>query len=104
MADFEKFQEHVRAELAPNMMKSAFCCLIVPSSPEAVDAKMCIELGMMVLFDKTIIAVVQPGTEVPAKLVAIADRIVEFSGDDADCARRIREAVEDLMGAKSTGP
>jgi hypothetical protein len=39
--------------------------------------KFAVELGFSIMLDKPIIAVVAPGTQVPGKLVAVADEIVE---------------------------
>jgi hypothetical protein len=76
------------------MDDSAFCVSIVPRKPENYDdIKWCIELGMMIMLDKPIIAVVHPGTEVPSKLVLVADAIIEMDLGDPRMSERMLEEI-----------
>jgi hypothetical protein len=91
-AEFEAYAERVLTELVPKIEDSAVTVSLVPSGPS--DVKFAVELGLSIMLDKPIIAVVDPGAEVPAKLVQVADEIVEadFSAPD-DSVQRIRDAV-----------
>lgn len=53
---------------------------LVPT--EQTDIKFALELGVAIMLDKPIIAVVRPGTRVPAKLVAVADELLEMDLDN----------------------
>lgn len=76
--DDDDFQKVVMEGLVPKMANSAVAVSIVPSNEENyVDAKFCVELGVMIMLDKPIIALVQPGAKVPDKLRQVADEILE---------------------------
>ncbi len=67
---------------------------LVPKGP--ADMKFAVELGLSIMLDKPFIAVVAPGQEVPAKLRAVADRIVvwEPGQSEADLMAALREVVD----------
>jgi hypothetical protein len=59
--------------------------------------KFALELGFSIMLDKPIIAVVGHGAKVPAKLVQVADSIIEMDPDEGltqDTYQRISEAVK----------
>jgi hypothetical protein len=56
-----------------------------------------VELGLSILLDKPIIAVVKPGTRVPNKLVLVADRIVEGDITTPTGQQRLAVALRDTM-------
>jgi nucleoside 2-deoxyribosyltransferase len=88
---WERYAERVRRELIPMINDSAVTLSLVPSGK--TDVKFAIELGFMIMLDKPIIAVVTPGTKVPAKLIAVADEIVEGEISDPDFQERLRAAI-----------
>lgn len=93
-ADWQKWADHVINDVVPKMDESALAVAIVPRLPETdSDIKWCVELGMMIMLDKPIIAVVAPGTKVPSKLVLVADEIVEADMKDADFQDRMMAAI-----------
>jgi hypothetical protein len=64
------------AETLPGMIgASAITLSLVPEGEP--DIKFCVELGMCIMLDKPILAVVRPGTKVPEHLVRVADLIIE---------------------------
>ena len=65
----------MRANLVPMIRDSAVSVSIVPSGEP--DVKFSVELGLSIMLDKPIIAVVTPGAKVPSKLVKVADEIIE---------------------------
>lgn len=85
--------QRVAAELFPKVGSSAVTISLVPSG--ASDVKFCVELGATIMFDKPIILVIRPGQQLPAKLVAVADEIVEMGEDPDDETTRtaLREAI-----------
>lgn len=97
---YRAWRQRVLDEVLPMVEESTVAVALIPRTE--ADIKMAVELGMMVLLDKPIIAVVSPGVKVPAKLVAVADRIVEGSTDEPDVlAARVREALESLHDGDS---
>ena len=75
-----------RESLEPIVRDSAVAISLYSGS---VDPKLALELGYMVLLDKPIIAVVSPGAKAPAKLIAVADEILELAPDDPSFAERL---------------
>jgi hypothetical protein len=79
-----EYAQHARDELFPMIRDSAVTLSIMPPVDAGIDPKWCLELGAMILLDKPIIAIVPPGTRVPAKLARIADEIVEGGELDSE--------------------
>ena len=98
-AGFEDWAEHVRTSLVPMITESAVTISLVPETTRKVDVKFAVELGLSIMLDKPIIAVVRPGTLVPAKLVMVADEIIEADMDkDAErVAGRIAAALKSIV-------
>ena len=69
---------HVKTHVLPMVEDSTMVISICPPA-DKVDIKFSVELGLSIMLDKPIIAVVRPGQEVPAKLAQVADRV--FVGD-----------------------
>ena len=89
--EWDALADRALDELVP-MVRDSFCTVsLVPSGP--ADVKFALELGFSVMFDKPIVAIVEAGAQVPAKLVAIADEIVEGSPLDPDFAERFKAAM-----------
>lgn len=81
----KQFQEYVnfhREHTAKQMASSAFVTSIVPSGE--TDIKFAMELGLSIMLDKPILALVRPGAPVPPKLRKVADQIVEIGMDDLE--------------------
>jgi hypothetical protein len=73
--EWEAFADRALGELVPKLRDSSCTVSLVPTG--STDVKFAVELGFSIMLDKPIIAVVAPGTQVPGKLVAVADEIVE---------------------------
>lgn len=73
--EWQDFVADVTEGLVPKMRGSAYVCSVVPDG--GTDVKFAVQLGMSIMMDKPIIAIVRPGTSVPPKLTLIADRILE---------------------------
>lgn len=97
--EFKAWAKRVTNELVPKLEGSACTISLVPEGP--ADVKFAVELGLSIMMDKPIVLVVSPGTQLPAKLVKIADEIVEFDwrkGSDVAGALRIGEAITRVTG------
>ena len=92
---WDKFVDHARRETLRGIEESAFVMSLVPGE---ADIKFAVELGLAIMLDKPLMAVVTPGVEVPAKLRLVADRIVEADVDLESGRREIALAVSEMMG------
>ena len=91
--DWRAYVTHVEAELIPKIQESGMTISLVPKGE--TDVKFAIELGLSIMLNKPIMAVVQAGSEVPAKLSLVADEIVEIdfeAGQDVN-GPKIAEAM-----------
>lgn len=91
--------EEVRRDTLPGIDQSAYFLTITPAGEP--DVKLAVEVGLALLLDKPIIAVVPAGRTIPAKLAAVADRIVETGDIDTydgqrELARRVRAAMDSI--------
>lgn len=73
----QEYFEHAKEELIPKVASSAVGISLVPSDPAKIDPKFCMELGVMIMLDKPIYAVVTPGSTPPEHLIRVADGIIE---------------------------
>lgn len=92
--DFVTFhREHTVKEMA----KSAYVMSLVPDA-DKVDVKFAVELGLAIMLDKPILALVQPGVKIPDRLRQVADAIIVTDLDTEDgkaqAAREIKEFME----------
>ncbi len=97
MSDWDDFVTYHREHTVKAMAESAYVMSLVPDSKE-VDVKFAVELGLAILLDKPILAVVQPGVHVPDRLRQVADAVIVTDLDTEDgkaqAAREIREFME----------
>lgn len=97
MSEGDEWAKRVLDELVPKIEGSTVTISLVPTGE--TDIKFAVELGLSIMFDKPILAVVQPGTKLPEHLVRVVDRIVEFREDDPEGTQRaIRTALSELYG------
>lgn len=95
--EFKAWAEDVRAHMLPMISESALTFAMVPEDPTDTDIKFAVELGMSIMLDKPIIAVVPPGTKVPERLIRVADHIIDVDLDQPDAAQRVQQAIEAVM-------
>lgn len=90
--DFRAYRKRVQEELVPKLEESAMTISILPEGE--TDVKFAIELGLSIMMNKPIIAVVRPGVPVPAKLAAVVDEWVQGGdlNDEAGMAA-LRDAI-----------
>ncbi len=80
--------------LVPKLRESFATVSLVPTGE--TDIKFAVELGLSIMMDKPIVAVVWPGVKVPAKLLLVADAIVEGAPDDPGLGERLMAALVEL--------
>lgn len=73
--EWEEFAAYQRSHTVKAMESSAYVMSLIPSA-DKVDVKFAVELGMAIMMDKPIIAMVQPGIPVPARLRKVVDAII----------------------------
>ena len=90
-----EFQKIVMEGLVPKLEASQFAVAICPQGEDRLDAKFCVELGAMVMMDKPIIAIIQPGGYLPKKLELVADKIVHADIGTPEGQALLLEAIKD---------
>lgn len=95
--EFDKFVDRARRELVPKIEGSQIFVSITPQSKEKVDIKFALELGLAIMYDKPICAVIQPGTPIPEKLARVVDRFVEMDFNDPTQSDRLTEALNEML-------
>lgn len=87
----EEWMQRVRDELIPRLASANTVVSLIPDG--LADVKYAVELGFSILMDKPMIFFVRPGTTVPKKMIAVADRILEVSDDDWANPDKLQERV-----------
>lgn len=88
--DFVEWAERTRAHLVPLVADADATVSLVPQGP--ADIKFAVELGLSIMLNKPIIAVVRPGQEVPPRLRLVCDAVVMWEvGMSPDA---LREALD----------
>lgn len=104
--EWAAFVKDVKKNLIPKLKDSALTISLVPEGK--TDVKFAVELGFSIMMDKPIIAAVARGAKVPAKMVLVADEIVEIDFDDPELgAQRLKEAIDRIrarINVEGNGP
>lgn len=96
-AEYNNWLAEAQEKLPPMIRGSACVMSLVPKGDP--DAKFSVELGMSIMLDKPIIAIVEPGMIVPKKLLAVADKVLYIKDLRTPGARKQMElAWRDLIG------
>ena len=97
---YRQWEALVREQLIPMVENTAVTITLVPRG--VVDVKFAVELGLSIMMDRPIIALVQPGMSIPHGLGAVAAEIVEVDivRDPDGAHRSIAEAFERIMGSR----
>jgi len=99
--EWDEIVRHAREETAEAIKRSS-CVISMVTEP--LDAKFAMELGLAIILDKPILAVVTPGATVPRKLRQVADEVVQLTaGPGSPAARAEMEAAVLRMVAKTGG-
>ena len=87
-----------RARKVFEYVKNASACVLMIGDKGDLSPRQSMQVGVAVLFDKPIMAVVAPGTKVPEKLARVVDRFVELSpGSDEQIAEAIFVATKEFL-------
>lgn len=93
---WDQFVTHERESTLKQMTDSTFVMSLVPK-PGDIDIKFAVELGMAIMLNKPIMALVLPGAEVPEKLRLVADEIVVADLDIDSEKAKIGLAISRMM-------
>jgi len=96
MSEDEEFQRIVNEGLIPKLTESAVCVNLAPDNG-GVDAKFCVELGAMILLDKPIITIVEPGRVLARKLDLVSDVVICADPKTEEGRVAINAAIEEYL-------
>lgn len=91
--DFNAWAKDVQDDLVPKLEQSGVVLQLVPTGP--TDIKFAVELGLSIMMDKPIIALVHEGTVVPAKLLAVADKVITYT-ELSTIQHQLAEAIREM--------
>jgi hypothetical protein len=92
------FSEAFRTDGLPKILGSSVTLSVLGGGRD-LDPKQCIELGAILLADKPLILVVQPGATIPSRLRRAADLVIEdWTPDNHDAQERLTAAITTLAG------
>jgi hypothetical protein len=94
-ADWDDFVEHFRRDAVQKLEESAYVASLVPRGE--FDVKFALETGAAILMGKPMLAIIQPGAEMPGKLGLVADEIVEADVDTEEGRAKVTAALARLM-------
>jgi hypothetical protein len=94
--EWKAWEARCQAELVPMMRDSGSVVQLVPKGGS--DIKFAVELGLSIMMDKPILAIVQPGTETPPKLLKVADKIIEADLDTAAGHAKVQAEIREFLG------
>jgi hypothetical protein len=99
--DFLYWADTMRARLIPKMRDSAHVLMIAPNMSAGFDIEFALQIGAAILLGKPLILLVDRGRNIPPKLRAIADRIIEtdldrLTMDAADIQQQLTQAFKDF--------
>lgn len=94
---YGEWEARVKDRIIPMLHDTAVTVSLLPSGE--IDVKFAVELGLSIMLDKPIIALVQPGMHIPNGLANVAAEIVEVDiARDAEAAQRsITEAIGRIL-------
>lgn len=93
--EWKAWEANVHEQLIPQLRSSGAVAQIVPRGD--TDVKFAVELGFSIMMNKPILAMVQPGSEVPEKLRLVADVIVEVDLDSEVGRREAHEKIREFL-------
>jgi hypothetical protein len=94
-AAWRAYAKRAEEELVPMLRDSVVSLSIVPSGE--TDIKYALELGMSIMLDKPIIALIAPGAEIPGKLRLVADHVIEVDLTDESSRNRLSIALGKII-------
>jgi hypothetical protein len=94
---YQDWETRVKDRVVPMLQDTAVTVSLLPSGE--IDIKFAVELGLSIMMDKPIIALVRPGMHIPDGLARVAAEIVEvdIAGDIDAAQRSITEAIGRIL-------
>lgn len=94
---YEEWEAKIRERVIPMLQDTAVTVSLLPQGE--IDIKFAVELGLSIMMDKPIIALVKPGMHIPDGLANVAKEIVEVDipGDPDAAERSITEAIGRIL-------
>lgn len=89
---------HVKDDLIPKVTSSAVAISIAPRSGE-VDIKFAVELGVMIMLNKPILVLAQPGQTIPPKLALVADLVVHADTTTSEGQELFTEELKNFIAS-----
>lgn len=100
--ELEAWLDSARKELVPMIEGSAIGVSLVPTGE--TDVKFALELGLLIMMNKPILAIVEPGTDVAPKLLAVADKVLYLDDLKSEHSERlVSAAIRELAGPDDDG-
>lgn len=99
--DFLRWADDMRARLIPKMKDSASVLMIAPDMSTKFDIEFALQIGASILLEKPLILLADKKRNIPPKLRAIADRIIEADLDNVtmdapEIQRQLKQAMDDF--------
>jgi hypothetical protein len=91
---WEEFVQSVRRDALEKIDQSSFVLQLVPKGE--ADIKFAVELGLAIMLDKPIVAVISPETEPPGKLLRVVDIVVRADIDTEEGRQQVAEALQTM--------
>jgi len=92
--EVREWLESADRELLPMMERSRIALALFGGK---IDAKLCLEIGAVVLYDKPIVIMATDANEVPANLAKCATQIVRGDPTDPLTKKRLADAVAKIV-------
>jgi nucleoside 2-deoxyribosyltransferase len=90
--DVQEWARRMLSDLVPMISDSDCTVSLLPHGEP--DVKFAVELGFSIMLDKPIIAIVDPGQQIPARLLRVVDEIVEGPVGAPDFHERLDAAID----------
>lgn len=90
--EIQAWARGVLKDLVPKISESGCTVSLMPRGE--TDVKFAVELGFSIMLDKPIIAVIEPGQQIPARMLRVVDEVVEGPLDAPDFHERLRAAID----------
>lgn len=94
-AEWDEWELRVQTGLVPKLEGSAIVMQLVPKDGKP-DIKFAVEIGLSILMNKPIIAIVLPGVRPPPKLIKVADKVLYIDPKDASGQAQLQAALAEF--------
>jgi len=95
----DTWAEEVRRSLIPALDSAKVAVSIAPPADAEIDVQFAVELGLSILMNKPIVLAVRPDQPLPAKLLRVADRVIDLPVDPEMFASKVAEVLDARPGS-----